>query len=442
MHFFFTPSSTAKPLLLETLKGVSYLGAYSLRKLSKSATKAVNVRRASNGDNLDIGFVGNDFDKASVLSFVGGENLIFPSEAFESWSFSNSSASATDTQVSPDGTTTADTIKINSATGVHSAYKDFTVAPTVGLTYVMSFYVKAGTIDTVQIATGVSDFGGACANFNLTTGTVTNEIVGTGSIQALANGWFRIALTAVCASATGGRISATFINSPTAARNPSFAGNNTDTFIIWGAQVEVGSLKTYNKTVSGIGGDGFVTTWYDQSGTNNATEAIAANQPKITSSGVLYEKNNKASIEWYTPTQTNIRLTTATSINHIYVHSVDFMRTSIVVSSRICTDIRVSTVGVSPLWTVLTGASATNHFLNGSTIASFDALPYDSLKIDVFKDGTSTGTGALYIGNIASGTRSWYGGISELIIIRTTPPDGTREKIDKSMAKYYGITLA
>lgn len=35
-------------------------------------------------------------------------------------------------------------------------------------------------------------------------------------------------------------------------------------------------------------GDGFVTTWYDQSGNaNNATQSTAANQPKIVSSGVV-----------------------------------------------------------------------------------------------------------------------------------------------------------
>ena len=44
--------------------------------------------------------------------------------------------------------------------------------------------------------------------------------------------------------------------------------------------------------------DGFVTTWYDQSGnTNNATQATAASQPKIVSSGTLVTMNGKAAIE-------------------------------------------------------------------------------------------------------------------------------------------------
>ena len=43
--------------------------------------------------------------------------------------------------------------------------------------------------------------------------------------------------------------------------------------------------------------NGFVTTWYDQSGNgNNATQGTAANQPKIVDAGVLVEENGKPAI--------------------------------------------------------------------------------------------------------------------------------------------------
>lgn len=45
--------------------------AYSLRKLSSSATVAIRVRRSSDNAEQDIGFSGNDLDTASLLSFVG-----------------------------------------------------------------------------------------------------------------------------------------------------------------------------------------------------------------------------------------------------------------------------------------------------------------------------------------------------------------------------------
>ena len=49
------------------------------------------------------------------------------------------------------------------------------------------------------------------------------------------------------------------------------------------------------------GTDGFVTTWYDQSGNaNNATQTTAARQPKIVSSGSTILENGKAAIDFAT----------------------------------------------------------------------------------------------------------------------------------------------
>jgi hypothetical protein len=47
------------------------------------------------------------------------------------------------------------------------------------------------------------------------------------------------------------------------------------------------------------GTNGFVTTWYDQSGNgNNATQTTAANQPQIVSSGSIININSKASLQF------------------------------------------------------------------------------------------------------------------------------------------------
>jgi len=46
-------------------------------------------------------------------------------------------------------------------------------------------------------------------------------------------------------------------------------------------------------------GNGFVTTWYDQSGSgNNATQSTAANQPQIVSSGAMVTTNSKNSMSF------------------------------------------------------------------------------------------------------------------------------------------------
>jgi len=64
------------------------------------------------------------------------------------------------------------------------------------------------------------------------------------------------------------------------------------------SEVSDGTLAAW--VVAGGGTeDGFVTTWYDQSGNaNNATQATAANQPKIVSVGTLVTENGKAAVDF------------------------------------------------------------------------------------------------------------------------------------------------
>ena len=64
-----TFSVTAIEYILDTFTGASF--AYEGRKLSASSTYAYRVRRSSDNQEQDIGFVGKDLDTASLLSFVG-----------------------------------------------------------------------------------------------------------------------------------------------------------------------------------------------------------------------------------------------------------------------------------------------------------------------------------------------------------------------------------
>lgn len=60
-----------------------------------------------------------------------------------------------------------------------------------------------------------------------------------------------------------------------------------------------GNLDTTALTTFCGAGNGFVTTWYDQSGnSNNATQTTAANQPQIVSSGSVILENTKPTISW------------------------------------------------------------------------------------------------------------------------------------------------
>jgi hypothetical protein len=59
-------------------------------------------------------------------------------------------------------------------------------------------------------------------------------------------------------------------------------------------------LDTSSLTSFCSGTNGFVTTWYDQSGNGyNATQTTAANQPQIVSSGSVISANGKATLEFF-----------------------------------------------------------------------------------------------------------------------------------------------
>lgn len=60
-----------------------------------------------------------------------------------------------------------------------------------------------------------------------------------------------------------------------------------------------GNLDTSALTSFCGAGNGFVTTWYDQSGNaRNATQTTAANQPQIVSSGSVINENSKPSLQF------------------------------------------------------------------------------------------------------------------------------------------------
>jgi len=69
-------------------------------------------------------------------------------------------------------------------------------------------------------------------------------------------------------------------------------------------------------------GNGFVTTWYDQSGNGrNATQSTASNQPQIVSSGSVILQNGKASLQF---DGTNDLLTTSNASDWNFLHQSGF----------------------------------------------------------------------------------------------------------------------
>ena len=63
-------------IIIDSYKYKKYLAtiAYSLRKLRSGQTRAIRVRRSSDNAEQDIGFVGDELNTASLLSFCGANN--------------------------------------------------------------------------------------------------------------------------------------------------------------------------------------------------------------------------------------------------------------------------------------------------------------------------------------------------------------------------------
>ena len=180
--------------------------------------------------------------------------------------------------------------------------------------------------------------------------------------------------------------------------------------------------------------DGFVTTWYDQMGTNDAVETTAANQPRLVAAGVVKTYNGKPGIEWHNPGSTYTRLITTTGIhNSVQVHTVSLLRTGYSINARLISNVRI---GPGDTW--ITDGYTTGAVNGGTeaTLTGVSVLPVDTLRvIDVF--GSSSGI--VYIGNIIGFPRSWYGGISELVFFRTATTADERLQLDAQIMSYYGI---
>jgi hypothetical protein len=161
---------------------------------------------------------------------TGRRNLLVFTEQFDiaDWAKSGSSITA-NTTLAPDGTTTADTL-----TGVSGNFRvEQLRAIASGATYTMSVYVKEGTSPTVAL-----DFINVAAGpvFTFSTATWSTVSGWTTSVEALADGWFRLSASRLSGTTFAG---------------PGWKVSGTTSVFIWGAQLELGSTATaYQRVVT------------------------------------------------------------------------------------------------------------------------------------------------------------------------------------------------
>jgi len=206
------------------------------------------------------------FSRASTARYYDGktvakaeENLVTYSQEFDNaaWSKTNSAVTANST-TAPDGTSTADTLDEQTATGVHQL--GATVTLVASSSYVISCFFKDNTAQYVQLGLWGSASQYATVEFDLTAGTAPNTFTaGTGwavsssSITSVGGSWYRC-VAVITAGTAGGSVAGIALSDGTSAVSNrgirSYAGTSRTAFV-WGAQLEQRSAVTaYSATTT------------------------------------------------------------------------------------------------------------------------------------------------------------------------------------------------
>jgi 3D (Asp-Asp-Asp) domain-containing protein len=250
------------------------------------------------------------------------------------------------------------------------------------------------------------------------------------------------------------------------------SSDNTETDIGF---TSVGDLDTTALTSFCSGTNGFVTTWYDQSGNSrNATQTTAANQPQIVSSGSILTLNSKTSM-LYTGnsgmgfTYSNLTGATSYSITSVFsaVEAIQYTKLLSIGPDSTTSGVwyTVNTGGTALEWQSKDTGFAGNGYnnLSGPTIFSNGRIIPDSITTQnllttvlsssnakMFRNGSEisyrvqrtgdcyTTTGDLILGN-SPNTQNTFNGRMQEIIIWQSDQNSNISGINTNSNSYYGI---
>ena len=211
----------------------------------------------------------------------------------------------------------------------------------------------------------------------------------------------------------------------------------------------------------GSGNDGFVETWYDQSGNgNNATQTTDSNQPQIVSSGSLINSNGSPSVFFTGDTRddeldfTDLTLTDASVFTVVNIDSSADQQIILGGSTSTPTATMIpmmdngsSTTQVYKNCTVGGAEQGSSQFKNGSQITladrddAFDNLAVDSqilftmLDLDVAEAKVLDGISR----NPSNATTFHLQGKMNELIIFNSDQSSNRAKIEANINSYYSI---
>ena len=230
--------------------------------------------------NSDAG----DTDASTLGGFLNKENLFLNSEDFTDgiWLKSNVLVEKSDITDPFDGYNSY--LITSDANGIGAILQDNLT--TTDDKYVVSVYLKKGTMDTVQF--GLVDQGSASvrAEVNLTDGTISSS-AGSPTEMTItpvgSDGWFRCSLAYTLPA--GG--------SDTFQLRSGSTSKSGENFYAFGYQVNTGSLKDYQKTTgTALTGNIHVVQWIGQGGIRGFVQDTASLQPRLAAGGELVKDSN------------------------------------------------------------------------------------------------------------------------------------------------------
>ena len=202
------------------------------------------------------------------------------------------------------------------------------------------------------------------------------------------------------------------------------------------SQITNGELEAW----VGAGNNGFVTTWYDQSGgTNHAGQSNTALQPRIVNAGVVETEAGKPAIVW--PSTAHgltfaVRLTTVRT----YILLARCSNASLSTEPFLLGDtVDYHYHAGSSTW--LDGSNALAAVRNGDnrlngTVTNFTITARSTVRYIFTMIHTGNASGYRLTQDRGTGARSWVGPIQE-VIIYTTDQTANRAAIEANINTHY-----
>ena len=226
-------------------------------------------------------------------------------------------------------------------------------------------------------------------------------------------------------------------SSDNAEQNIGFSGNNLDTT----------SLTTFCS-----GTNGFVTTWYDQSGNGaNSIQTTAANQPQIVSSGSVININGKPSIQFDGSTSNFSNSFSSSAGSNVSAFAV---RSFASYPATFRTMFNFNTYGLTHNSNGGAGAYGVAHIFNNSTTVLSNNYPTTTgqaldttinqtvLERNNFSStligGSAYGLGNGSIGSYSGTVQPFLGNLQELVIYQSNK-SSDKSGIQTNINTYYGI---